>query len=102
MADAVYLCSATTLGFDLYDLGYYPGIRHTKEEHIVRGELYDISDAEFDDICYLEGNGSLYQCETVPAALGSRADWIPAEVFVYLGSTDEKRKIPRKEQVWTV
>lgn len=101
MADADYLGSATITGFDLYDLGYYPGIRHAKEEHIVRGELYDISDAEFDDICYLEGNGSLYQCETVPAALGSRADWIPAEVFVYLGSTDEKRKIPGKEQSWT-
>ena len=101
MADAAYLGSATITGFDLYDLGYYPGIRHTKELHVVRGELYDVSDAEFDAICNLEGNGSLYQCETVPATLGNRTDWIPAEVFVYLGSTDEKRKISGKEQFWT-
>lgn len=101
MADAAYLGSATITGFDLYNLGYYPGIKHTKEQHVVRGELYDVSDAEFDTICNLEGNGSLYQCETVPAALGSRMDWIPAEVFVYLGSTDEKRKISGKEQSWT-
>ena len=101
MADAVYIGSATITGFDLYDLGYYPGIRHTNEQHVVRGELYDVSNAEFDAICNLEGNGSLYQCETVPAALGNRMDWIPAKVFIYLGSTDEKRKISGKEQFWT-
>ena len=56
MADAVYIGSATITGFDLYDLGYYPGIRHTNEQHVVRGELYDVSNAEFDAICNLEGN----------------------------------------------
>ena len=101
MADAEYLGSATVTGFDMYDLGSYPGIRHTKEQHVVRGELYDVSAAEFDAICILEGNGSLYQCETVPVELGNRMDWIPAEVFVYLGNTDGKRKISGKEQYWT-
>ena len=101
MADAEYLGTAVITGFNLYDLGHYPGIKHTKEQHVVRGELYDVSDAEFEAICALEGNGSLYQCETAAATLGGQRDWMPAEVFVYLGRTDDKRKISGKEQLWT-
>lgn len=40
---------------------YYPGIKHAEDPFWVRGELYDVNDRGYDEICRLEGNGSLYQ-----------------------------------------
>lgn len=100
MEEAQFLGDAYITGFDMYDLGYFPGIRYTEEPHKVLGELYDVSDAEFERICILEGNGSLYQCETVSAVLGREGDWQPAEVFVYLGKPNESDRLLGKEVAW--
>ncbi len=109
MSDAHYIGDALIAGFELYDLGPFPGIKHAavqEEEPVargrrrrrkslppmVRGELYDVSEKAYADICELESNGTLYQSETVRASLGltesGGGDWTPAEVFVYLGSVE--------------
>lgn len=103
LENAVFLGQAAISGFDIYDLGRYPGIKRssdTAEAHTVLGELYEVNDDEYAAICELEGNGSLYQSETVPAYLDGSRDWMPAEVFVYLGRTEEKMKLSGNPQVW--
>ena len=103
LENAVFLGQASISGFDLYDLGRYPGIKRssdTAEVHTVLGELYEVNDDEYAAICELEGNGSLYQSEIVAASLDDSRDWMPAEVFVYLGRTEEKMKLSGSPQAW--
>ena len=100
MGRAVYLGRASIRGFALYDLGYYPGILHDSGDRWVYGELYEVSDKDFERICRLEGNGVLYQCESVAARSAYSRDEVMAETFVYLGSVEEDRRIMESDQPW--
>ena len=100
MGRAVYLGRASIRGFALYDLGYYPGILHDSGDRWVYGELYEVSDKDFERICQLEGNGFLYQCENVAARSEYSLDEVMAETFVYLGSVEEDRRIIESDQPW--
>lgn len=56
--NCVYLGKATVAGFDMYDIGSFPGI--VPGEGTVKGELYEVSKGTLRDLDYLEGEGSLY------------------------------------------
>ena len=60
------------------------------------------SDKDFERICRLEGNGFLYQCESVAARSAYSRDEVMAETFVYLGSVKEDMRIKESDQPWGV
>ena len=93
MGRALYLGRASVQGFALYDLGFYPGILHDSGDSRVFGELYEVSEEDFERICRLEGNGFLYQCESVTARMEESPEAIIAETFVYLGTVEETKRI---------
>ena len=100
LADAGYIGQASISGFGLYNLGSFPGIKHTEETYRVCGELYEVNQRDFDRICVLEGNGYLYQCEPVIAVLEDSGERIAAEVFVYLGKINKNELFPGDVQNW--
>lgn len=118
LSDAEYLGKASIRGFGLYDLGSYPGIKYAEDVFSVTGELYAVDEDTYEEVCSLEGNGFLYQNETTAAFFekkkesireksarnyrnpGFSVDWIPAEVFVYLGMVDESMRVPGTVQSW--
>lgn len=51
LSDADCLGEAFITGYALYDLGHYPGIKHTDGPCKVCGELYKVSEEAFDRIC---------------------------------------------------
>ena len=53
LADACCLGQASIFGFALYNLGSFPGIKHTEEPFRVCGELYEVNQSDFDRICML-------------------------------------------------
>lgn len=55
---------------------------------------------DFDRICVLEGNGYMYQCESVSAILEGSGERIKAEVFVYLGKVYENELFSGDVQDW--
>lgn len=100
LADACCLGQASIFGFALYNLGSFPGIKHTEEPFRVCGELYEVNQSDFDRICMLEGNGYLYQCEPVIAVLEDSGESVAAEVFVYLGKVYKNELFPGDVQNW--
>lgn len=100
LADAVYLGEASIFGFGLYNLGSFPGIKHTPEPYRIIGELYEVNQRDFDRVCILESNGYMYQCEPVSAVLEDSGERIAAEVFVYLGIVYENELFPGEIQNW--
>ena len=100
LAGVRYLGKASIFGFGLYNLGSYPGIKHIEEPYKVCGELYEVNQRDFDRICVLEGNGYMYQCESVSAILEGSGERIKAEVFVYLGKVYENELFSGDVQDW--
>ena len=100
LADAGYIGQASISGFGLYNLGSFPGIKHTEETYRVCGELYEVNQRDFDRICVLEGNGYLYRCEPVSAVMEDSGERIAAEVFVYLGKINKNELFPGDVQNW--
>ena len=69
-------------GYNLYNLGYYPGIRPSRHpEHIVHGEVYLVDDMTLDQVNRLEGEGSLYILQYVDVTMDDRV--VTAGVYVY-------------------
>lgn len=69
-------------GFNLYDLGYYPGIRPSGHpEHVVYGEAYLIDDRTLEKVNELEGEGSLYLLQYTDVTMGDKT--VTAGVYVY-------------------
>lgn len=58
-----YIDTGKIVGFDLYDLGPFPGIKEGTEE--VFGEIYEIDRETLKRIDRLESEGILYNRETV-------------------------------------
>ena len=69
-------------GFNLYNLGYYPGIRPSRHpEHIVHGEVYLVDDRTLEQVNRLEGEGSLYILQYVDVTMDDKV--VTAGVYVY-------------------
>ena len=100
LSDARYLGKAAIFGFGLYNLGSFPGIKHTEEPFRVCGELYEVNQSDYERICVLEGDGYVYQSEPVSAVLEDSGERIEAEVFVYLGMVYENELFSGDVQNW--
>lgn len=100
LTGAQFFGEALISGFGLYNLGPYSGIRHTDEPYVVHGELYGINEKEFNEICILEANGKLFQCEEVIATLKDSGMQIKAETFVYLGKVFDEERLSGLVQSW--
>lgn len=90
--------NAILSGYDLYDLGSYPGIVSGKGN--VKGELYKVDREALNNLDYLEREGSLYirRGEVVAKENGEAA---VAFVYVYNHSVDGMEWIPEEEQPYS-
>ncbi|MBR4120297.1 MAG: gamma-glutamylcyclotransferase [Spirochaetales bacterium] len=69
-------------GFNLYNLGHYPGIRPSKHpEHVVYGEVYLVDDRTLERVNQLEGEGSLYLLQFTEVIMKDKT--VSAGVYVY-------------------
>lgn len=100
--DDWYIGKATVSGFDMYDIGSFPGI--VPGEGVIPGEIYSVDDDALQNLDYLEGEGSLYIRKSVPVTM-STGEKAFALIYVYNGSVDGLEKIPvwkREDYVWYV
>ena len=98
LRDNTCIGKAEVSGFDMYDVGYYPAI--IPGGGVVKGELYEITKADLDQLDYLEGEGSLYIRRCVPAKT-AQGDIVFAHVYIYNHDTDGLYCIPERLQPYT-
>ncbi len=78
--------------YDLYDLGYFPGIKPSSHpEHVVHGEVYLVDDRTLEKVNQLEGEGSLYLLQNAEVNMGDRT--VTAGVYVYNHNCEMNRRI---------
>lgn len=92
-----------TTGYEMYDLGSYPGIKEGPGQ--VPGEIYSVTDEELKQLDELEGEGVLYR--RVPVTVYTdEGQTIQAAVYVYNGSVKGCPRLSGKwgheEEVWYV
>lgn len=85
--DTEYICEASIKGFDIFNLGWYPGIRHSTEDSaMVHGELHrlplDGASEVLRALDQYEGEGQLYIREVVDVEIDSGV-YVKAWVYVY-------------------
>jgi len=69
-------------GFNLYNLGYFPGIRPSEHpNHVVYGEVYLVDDRTLEAVNRLEGEGSLYILQSTEVTMSDKT--VTAGVYVY-------------------
>ena len=93
---------AAVSGFEMYDIGSFPGI--VPGEGTVPGELYKVDYETLQRLDYLEGEGSLYIRRNVPVTM-STGERTFAWIYVYNDVIDGLEKIPawkRQDYVWYV
>jgi gamma-glutamylcyclotransferase (GGCT)/AIG2-like uncharacterized protein YtfP len=97
LGDARFLGECTLNGYELYDLGDYPGIVEGNEK--VKGELYAISIEKLPDIDSYEEEGNLYKRKMVQI-VNKDHEIFDAFVYIYIKSVAGKIKIDYKDQPW--
>lgn len=98
LSESSYSGKAHINGFDMYDIGYFPGI--VPSDGMIKGELYDISKDTLSDLDYLEGEGSLYVRHCVPA-IDENSETRLSLVYIYNHSIDGLDRIPEALQPYT-
>lgn len=98
LSDDWFISRAIVAGFDMYDIGYYPGI--IPGEGNVLGELYEVSVDAIENLDSLEGEGSLYirKCVTAIKENGEAAF---ASIYIYNHDVDGLKMIPKSLQPYT-
>lgn len=102
LKDDSFIGSGMIDGYDMYDLGYFPGIVSGTGK--VCGEVYSVTPEELKCIDGLEGEGSLYKKEKTTVQMAGKSE-ISAFVYVYLGSVSGRRLIHERygeKMVWYV
>ena len=89
---------ASVTGFDMYDIGSFPGI--VPGAGVVKGELYEITDEDLENFDYLEGEGDLYIRKCVPAAADS-GEVLFAHVYEYNYAVSDLELIPEYLQPYS-
>ena len=85
-------------GYELYDLGHYPGI--VEEPYgKVKGELYAVPREKLPEIDSYEAEGSLYRRKTVKVRSGEGEE-LDAFAYVYNRSVEGKTKVEFALQPW--
>ena len=93
LKDATYIGAGVIEGYDMYDLGRYPGIIAGKGK--VFGEVYQVTDEIEKQLDYLEEEGDLYikKPETIRLENGQTVE---GKVYVYNRSVSGCEKIEGK------
>ena len=91
LGTGIYEGKGCISGYDMYDLGYYPGIKPGAGQ--VKGELYSVNAEIMADIDRLEGEGSYYlrRYDLVEMENGKKAF---AAIYVFNGDVSDKPLIP--------
>jgi gamma-glutamylcyclotransferase (GGCT)/AIG2-like uncharacterized protein YtfP len=55
LSKAKFIGEAEIKGWELYNLGYYPGLKEGPEDSVVKGEVYQIDGATLERLDGLEG-----------------------------------------------
>ena len=98
LSESSYSGKAHITGFDMYDIGCFPGI--VPGDSMVKGELYVISKATLSELDYLEGEGSLYVRRCVPA-VAENGETSFSLVYIYNCNVDDLERIPETLQPYT-
>ena len=98
LSESNYSGKAHITGFDMYDIGCFPGI--VPGDSMVKGELYVISKDTLSELDYLEGEGSLYVRRCVPA-MAENGETSFSLVYIYNYSVDNLERIPETLQPYT-
>lgn len=93
LKEAIYIGDGTLNGYEMYDLGRYPGIVEGKGE--VLGEVYQVTREIEKQLDYLEEEGTLYIKKLEKIRL-SNGQTLEAIVYVYNKSILECKKIEGK------
>lgn len=105
LAPATPLCEGYVEGYEMFDLGAFPGIKEGNGE--ILGEVYEVTREQLRAIDRLEGEGQLYlrKCTHVKPFDG-KATW--AYIYVYNGDASHLEALPAgqqpfaREHVWYV
>lgn len=92
LKESTFIGSGIISGYDLYDLGYYQGIKRGSGE--VLGEIYEIDQETLKRVDVLESEGYLYR--RVPVEAKIEGDTVKAVTYVYNKSIDSSRRIERE------
>ncbi len=95
--DQKHLGQAVLPGYELYNLGSFPGIVPDNQERVM-GELYEIDHPVLRQLDRLEGNGYLYIRHSTQVQQHDTA--IEAEVYVWNGEVHQEDKIEFDAQPW--
>ncbi|QNO16718.1 gamma-glutamylcyclotransferase [Alkalicella caledoniensis] len=98
LKDAKCLGEATLEGYELYDLGSFPGI--VQGDGKVKGEVYTISVDKLPELDRYEGEGSLYKRNKVEVYSEESKEKVNCYVYVYNRSTTGRPKVEYKYQPW--
>ena len=98
LSTAMFLGEGVIIGYILYDLGSYPGVKRSKKG-VVKGEVYKVDAQTLAAIDMLEGKGSLYNRETVDVICGSQQLY-KVSTYIYNKSVPKNSSVPFAEQPW--
>lgn len=98
LKDEWYAGAGIVCGFDMYDMGSYPGI--VKGSGDVTGELYEVPASAIESLDQLEGEGSLYLRECLPV-IREDGSISFAEAYIYNRDIDGLDLIPEIAQPYT-
>ena len=93
MADAIYIANGVIDGYEIYDLGTYPGIIDGVGS--VYGEVYQITSEIEEKLDWLEEEGDLYLKRDENVRLDNGQS-VVAKVYVYNKSVEGCRKLDGK------
>lgn len=90
LKNSEYIGKTEIDGYDMYDLGSYPGI--IKGNGKIKGEVYSVNESTMQEIDFLENEGDLYIKVEENSPIGK------VYVYVYNKSISDKNKIPYEMQ----
>ena len=82
----------------MIDMGSFPGVSITEEVSVISGEVYEVSEEEFERLDMLEGYPSFYNRKKVKVIIG----YAEMEVWMYYlnNSRDWSKNFALKSGVW--
>lgn len=81
-------------GFEIYDLGSYPGIVPGEISSEVYGEVYDVDQETLTRLDRLESNGFLYLRELIEVTL--EKEILSASIYVYNRRLDGAQRLSKE------
>lgn len=90
LEDSTYMGETEISGYEMYDLGYYPGI--VKGNGIIKGEVYEVTEDVMKKIDILENEGNLYLKKEENTLFGK------VYIYVYNKTLYNMKKIPYEMQ----